>query len=399
MNQGAWVQPRKRYLYQIAALLAVVLLGWLLVKLQAVITPVILAVFLSYLLHPLVDRLERVKVNRSVASILILILVLLVILAFALVLIPTIITQIQELVVDFPGYGDKLYDFYLGMLAPWVEKYLDIQLPLYLTDFRDLISSKYEEALPLLLNTMRKGIAGAFTGTRSIAGFLFLLVVIPFFSFFFLRDYNKLTTYVKESVPVRYRSSVYSTMAEINYNMIRYFRGVFIVFLILTTIYIAGLSIIGFETAIAMGTISGVLYLLPYLGPAIAYILAMFLALLTFNGWSTFLWISVLYLFATQLESWVLTPRITGDQVGLVPWQVVLLIMVFASLFGVVGIIIAIPSGAMIRILGKRLWLLYLHSDFFSAGNIAEPGTSTLVVQEQTVTQDQPTKTTEGSNE
>ncbi|MBN2053501.1 AI-2E family transporter [bacterium] len=365
-RQAEW--RRKMHLAMVATLIVAGIV--VLYLLRSVIFPVLFALFLAYALHPLVDRLERVRIHRTLGSLIITFVTVALVLTFLLILIPTLINEFNSLRGELPGLSEKASSFYVEKVYPWTRQYLDIELPRYMTDVKKLVSSKLQQGMPLLVNAARRGITGAF----GAAGWLFNLAIIPFFTFFFLRDYLKFTRQVTHAVPPRYRDSVFSVLGEINHNLSRYFRGQLIVLSILTIIYVTGLRCIGLEAAVAMGAISGVLFLLPYIGPAIAYCLAMFLALLNLESWTVFMWITILYLFATQLESFVLTPRITGERVGLVPWQVVLIIMVFASIFGIVGVVIAIPSGAVIRIVGRRIWCRYVQSSFYGESPEPPPG-------------------------
>jgi predicted PurR-regulated permease PerM len=356
-----------------AILVAAAVLIALIWRLSSVLQPVFFAGLLSYAAHPLVDRLERTRLGRRGAIALVVVLGVSLVLLFLLYLIPSVIEQVQSVVRRLPEIRAKLSQVYFDVVVPWASRTLRLDLPATADELGGLLGERGGEVMPLVWSTIRTGLAGALTGTVSVAGALLNILLVPFFSYFFLRDFNKFTRAVKELVPPRHRETAYSLLGEIDAQLQRYMRGAFTVFGILTVIYVTGLSIIGLKGAVALGVLSGLLFFLPYIGPMIAFVLSELIAVLNFGSWWVLLWIALLYLFATQLESWVLTPKITGGQVGLPGWQVILLVIIFASLFGVGGVIIAIPFGAVLKIVARRLRDAYLRSEFYLAERRCAP--------------------------
>ncbi len=342
-----------------ALLLALIVYLWPLLK------PVFLAFFLAYALHPIIERFAHSRTQRMLAVVVVLFIFILVFLLFLLFFIPTLFAEVQTFIQNFPKYQKEIQTFYLDVLIPWFDENLEVQLPQYREDFQLLAGQRLKDVVPLIWSTIKTTVMGAFTGTLGVAGTLFYLFLIPFFLFFFLRDFDRFKKVAKEAIPYRTRPFVLPLILEIDETLARYFRGILIVMIVLTSLYITGLRLIGLEGAVAIGALSGILYVLPYVGPTIAYVIALIISLLNLKtGW-TLVWISILYLLGTQLESWVLTPHISGEKAGLAAWQVILSVIVCASLFGVIGVIIAIPLGAVLKILAKRLFHLYKNSDFY----------------------------------
>ncbi len=357
----------KLKLYFILALIGAII--YFIYLIRQIAFTLFISLFLAFAFHPIVDFFERKRIGRSGGTVIVLLVVFVLLGIILLYFIPTLINQIQIVARNFPKYIDALQKFYFNSLVPWVKKNLNYQLPKYKKDFQVLFSEKFQKYLPLLFNALQTGIKGAFVGTKNIVLTAFYIFLVPFFLYFFLKDFNKFKEILKELIPLKYRSTFIPVLNEIKENLLNYFKGQLIVFTILTFIYSVGFLIIGLESAIALGIFSGMMFFIPYIGAWIAFLLVELLNLLNFSSWWSFLWIVILFIFATQLESWILTPKITGSQVGLKGWQVIILIMIFASIFGIIGVILAIPIGAVLKILVKKLYQTYKESSFYKKEN------------------------------
>jgi len=168
---------------------------------------------------------------------------------------------------------------------------------------------------------------------------------------YLLKDYDRVIEHGRGLVPPRWRPKVVKIAGDIDSQLQAFFRGQLMVMGILAVIYSVGFLICGVPFAIAIAIVGGLLNIVPYLGPLLTYIPV---ALLTWmaHGLDWRIGGALLTIFLAQaLESNVLTPNIVGSQVGLHPVWVILAIIVFSGAFGFVGLLLAVPIAATLKVL------------------------------------------------
>ena len=168
-----------------------------------------------------------------------------------------------------------------------------------------------------------------------------------------------------ECIPPRYREKMASWGGMANETLSHFFRGQFTVAFILAICYSLGLSLLGVDMAIFLGLMSGLLFLVPYVGLAIAVSASLALAFLNFSSWGQILGIILLYAIMPLIETLFLTPRITGSKLVLSPAMVILSILVFSGLFGFIGLILALPAAALLKMLMQELFVKYKNSAYY----------------------------------
>lgn len=333
-----------------AIVLAVLSVVWLLAP---VLTPFVIAALLGWLGDPLVDRLERSGRSREVAVTLVFgLMVLLVVLAL-LLLVPMIERQVVTLVESWP----RAQEWFLLRALPWVEQRLGIELGSWLDPQRliGLVREHWQEA---------GGIASAFFGYVSRSGFALLtwginLVLIPFLTFYFLRDWDKLVVRVAALVPRDYIGTVSHLARESNDVLGAFLRGQFLVMLAQGVFYAIFMTAVGLRLGLLIGMIAGLISFVPYLGATVGLTLGIIAAFVQPDGGLTLaLLVVVVFTVGQLLESYVLTPRIVGDRIGLHPVAIIFAIMAGGQLFGFLGMLVALPVAAvgnvMLRFANER---------------------------------------------
>ncbi|WP_372393333.1 AI-2E family transporter [Xanthomonas sp. NCPPB 3582] len=343
---------------------AAVIVGvlWVISLLAPILTPFVLALLLAWLGDPLVDRIERAGRSRNMAVALVFVLATLLFVLALMILVPMIERQIMTLIDALP----QMRTWAIGTAIPWLEAKTGVQLMAWLDPERliDWIRSHWEQA---------GGAAKTFFGYVSRSGFAMVtwvinLALLPILAFYFLRDWDRLVERVAAVVPRAYIGTVSRLALESNDVLGGFIRGQFLVMLALGAIYATGLSIIGLNLGLLIGIIAGFISFIPYLGATTGIVLALLAAVVQAQGLDLKLLIGVGVVFTVGqlLESYVLTPRIVGDKIGLHPVAVIFAVMAGGQLFGFLGMLLALPVAAVANVLLRYAHEQYTRSDLYA---------------------------------
>lgn len=338
----------------------VLLIGLAFWLLAPVLAPFVLAAVLAYVLHPLVLRVEGWRVPRTLAVIGVEVLALLALLGLLLLLVPVLVREWPLLRQQLPLLLDRMDAALQPLLLSWgIELSLDLagikaQLMAWLSDNR-------EDWMAPLLASLKLG------GSAALA-VLGNAVLVPVALFFMLHDWEKLVATVQDLVPPRWRASVDSFAHDCDAVLGEYLRGQLLVMLALAVYYAAGLALFGLDLALPIGVFTGLAVFVPYLGFGFGLVLALLAGLLEFGAPSqALLMVAVVYGLGQLIESFVLTPRLVGERIGLHPLAVILALMAFGQLLGFVGVLIALPASAVLLVALRRLRRQYLASDLYAS--------------------------------
>jgi predicted PurR-regulated permease PerM len=333
----------------------------LLYVLRNALIPVAVAVFLAYLLDPVIDRLQARKIPRS-AAIFILAGVL-----FAAVAVVGGFLAVQaqrELVAlfnDLPKYFETIQ----VKLVPLASQYLHITLPATLSDAINEAKAQLGHIDPAALKPVSNLVGKITRSTLAFVSWALGLVIIPVFLFYFLRDWDKLKAGAVEYMPHSYRDYVVTKARQIDEILGAFMRGQFTVCVILGVLYSVGLMLTGIDLAVVIGLSAGILFIVPYLGTILGIVAASVMALLKFGLSWQLLGVWAAFGAAQLLEGTVITPRIMGDKVGLSPVVVIFALLVGADLLGILGMLIAVPCAAVIKVFVQEGLTKYRGSEFF----------------------------------
>ena len=246
-------------------------------------------------------------------------------------------------------------------LTPWLAQ-LGIDLRLDVDGIKALarkfLDGNLEDGLVTLLSSARIG--GSFVLT--LVG---NLVLVPMVLFYLLMDWAALTARLRHLVPPRLRERVDGFLDECDGLLGQYLRGQLLVMLTLSVWYAGALALAGFELALPVGVFTGLAVFIPYLGFGLGLVLALLTAVLQFGGWYGVVAVAVIYGIGQVLESFVLTPRLVGERIGLNPLAVIFALLAFGQLLGFVGVLAALPLSAVGLVAGRRLLAVYLQSELY----------------------------------
>lgn len=329
--------------------LAALILGLLYVTWSVVGTLFAAAVF-AWLLHPLVGALEQRKLGRETATIVVLAGVLLAMLVAVLIVVPTVVGQIAELSANIKPYVAKLSS-QIGPAAAAIEARTGVHVPLDLQDIGEHAPEYLQKISPDMRARAQEYAQNLATGGLNLILGIFGALLLPLFTFYVLRDWPDIVAGAIGLLPVRWRPDVARLGGEIDVRLQAFVRGQLSVAFVLGCIYSVGLLVAGVDLALMVGFLGGILFLVPYLGTALAAVLAATLALLEFGfDWHV---VAALLTFGVGqgLEGTVITPWLVGDRVGLHPLVVMLALIVGGNLLGMWGLILAVPITATAAVL------------------------------------------------
>jgi predicted PurR-regulated permease PerM len=352
---------QKQTAFWIAVWLAFVLL---LVALGPVLTPFIAAAILAYALNPGVDYLDRLHVGRfgvprALAVVAVLLLFFAAIGALALIVVPVLQNEIPLLQAQIPAFLSKLND----LLAPRLHD-MGIKVQLDVDGIRKIASRQLASSGDEIWAAV---LASAKVGGTAVLGWIATVVLIPVLLFYLLLDWHALLARVAGAVPRRYIDRTLAMAGEVDELLAQYLRGQLLVMLVLAVYYSSGLIIAGFDVALPVGIITGLLVFIPYLGFGLGLILALIAAVLQFPGWNGLAAVAIIYGCGQVLEGFFLTPRLVGERIGLNPLAVIFALLAFGQLFGFVGVLLALPASAVLMVAFKHLRRHYLDSSFYNA--------------------------------
>lgn len=336
----------------------------LLIALGPVLTPFLTAAIFAYMLNPGVDRLERVRLwrwrlPRALATLIVVLLFLLALTALVLIVVPVLQKEVPLLQAQIPQFLSKAN----ALLAPKLRD-MGIRVRLDGTGLRSLMSQQMASSGEEIWSAV---LASAKVGGTAVLGWLATLVLIPVVLFYLLLDWHHILNRIAGAVPRRWLHHTIAMAQETDLLLAQYLRGQLLVMLVLAVYYSAALMIAGFDVALPVGIITGLLVFIPYLGFGLGLVLALIASILQFSDWSGVISIAIIYGFGQLLEGFVLTPRLVGERIGLNPLAVIFALLAFGQLFGFVGVLLALPASAVLMVAFKHLRRHYLRSSFYNA--------------------------------
>ncbi|OUS37028.1 AI-2E family transporter [Rhodobacterales bacterium 56_14_T64] len=333
----------------LAALVFVVVL-W---ALGDVLLPFVLGGAVAYLIDPIADRLERLGLSRSNATAVITVGAVLVFLLLLIVVVPTLIYQMVELVQVLPELFRDARTFAFERFPSLFDE--GSQMHQTLASLAETLKGRSIDVLESILGS-----------AVSLLSVVVLIVIVPVVSIYLLLDWDRMTNRIGELLPRDHAPVIRRLAAEIDAVLASFIRGMGTVCLILGTYYAVSLMLVGLNFGLAVGFIAGLVTFIPYLGALIGGALAIGLALFQFWGdWYSIGAVAVIFAIGQVVEGNYLTPKLVGNSVGLHPVWLLLALSVFGSLFGFVGMLVAVPMAAALGVVARFAVEQYLDSRLY----------------------------------
>jgi len=332
-------------------LIAIALTGWLFYLLAPVLTPFVAAALLAYMGDPLADRLQKLKMPRTLAVVAVF-LTTFVVLALLIVLVgPLIKSQVGALFQALPDIARQVEQVWLPNILGWmnVEAGDDVGIGAFLARYSDMVG-----------NWSGKILLGVTKSGGALAAAVLSLFLIPILTFYLLRDWDSILAHVGALVPESQRDTIFRLARETDDVLSGFLRGQLLVMTALAMIYSAGLGLVGLKFAIAIGVVSGLVSFVPYLGFVFGITLAGLTVALEPNPLWQLVGVVVTFTLAQFIEGSVLTPKLVGDRIGLHPVIIIFAVAAGGQLFGFFGILLALPAAAVLSVLVRFAYDRYL---------------------------------------
>ena len=324
-----------------------------------ILLPFVAGAALAYLLDPVADRLERLGIGRLGATIAILALFVLALALGLVVLTPIAVQQVLSFVDQLPAYATRLQALIAEHGQPLVERF----------GGEDAIAQVQRSVGDMVgqgANWAAGFIRSVWTGSKALAGIVSLLVVTPVVAFYLLADWDRMLATVDAWVPPRHRTTARRLGREMDAAVSGFVRGQTAVCVFLGIFYATGLSLLGLNFGILIGLVAGLISFVPYVGSLTGLLLSVGVALVQFTpDWHMVAFTLAVFLVGQFIEGNILSPKLVGASAGLHPVWVMFALLAFGSLFGFVGLLLAVPVAAIIGVLTRYALHRYQESPFY----------------------------------
>lgn len=348
---------RRRWQW-LALAVAFGVLVWLLAP---ILTPFVLGALLAWLGDPLVRRIEENGRSRTTGVLLVFSLMSLVLVLAVLLLVPLIENQVTKLIDWLPQFGAWL----TGTAVPWAEQRFNLELAGYIdpSQLIVLLKQHWQEAGGIAATVF----GGVSKSGLAILGWIANLALIPVVTFYFLRDWRVMLARIRELLPRPVEPLVLKLAGESDAVLGGFIRGQISVMIALGVIYGTGLWLVGLDLGILIGLVAGLVSFVPYLGALVGIGAAIIATLVQHGDWMHLALVLVVFGVGQTLESFVLTPWLVGDRIGLHPVAVIFAIMAGGQLFGFLGVLLALPVAAVVMVVLRYVHERYRHSKLYGA--------------------------------
>ncbi len=348
IRQQAW--------FWFGALATVFITLWLL---SEILLPFVLGIILAYLLNPLVVRLERWRVRRTVASLVIAgFIVLVLVIALALVT-PFVASELTKLIASLPTIVRNLQAFAAERGASLIER---VGGPDAVAEVQRSIGEMVRSAGSLAGDAL----AYIWSGGEAVMNAFMLIIVTPIIAFYMLLDWPRFTRTIDAWLPRRHDDTIRRLWREMDHSISGFLRGQTIVVVMLAAFYIVSLELIGLNYGALIGAAAGLLSFVPLVGAVSGFIVSGMVATVQFwpEWWMIGLTLGV-FVFGQLVEGYVIAPKIVGEATGVHPVWLMFALFAFGYLFGFVGLLLAAPLAAIIAVLVRFARDKYLESSLY----------------------------------
>ena len=346
---------RKNHIFWLVAILGLFLIVY---TLSSVLMPFVAGIILAYLLDPVVDRLEKLGLWRSLSTFLVLTAFMLCSAGCFLLLFPVIADQLSNLTIFLPNIMNKfqpLFEFVSGFL-------------------NNNMQSESEDLFPSSVGNILEWGGGFLTklisSSLAVANFLSLIIITPIVAFYLLRDWDLIVDQTYEWLPLEYKETITEQILKIDKSLAALVRGQGCVCIVLALFYSVSLTAVGLQFGVLIGLFSGIISFIPFVGAILGAVFSVGLSIFQFDSYTPILLVTAIFFVGQILEGNLLTPKLIGDAVGLHPVWIIFALLTGGSIFGFLGILLALPIAVVVAVCTRFVMTRYLQSTIYH-GSIA----------------------------
>ncbi len=305
-----------------------------------------IAILVAMIFNPVVSILERWGFSRSLA-----VLVIFVIVGFLLIwgisyFIPTLVEQMNAIAKNINQEKlNKILTEFQGLISGYIPFMDTTDLAAKLSEF---LSSLFFNSISNLSNLV-----------SNILSIIALLIIIPFMTYFLLKDNKKIIKGIIDIVPNRYFEVSYSVLNEINVQLGRYVRAWILDAFIVGFLSALGLTILGIKNSVSIGVVAGLGHLIPYFGPIAGGLPALLFSIVQFGNLSQLPTITIMFVIIYAIDNGFVQPNVFSKSTDFHPLAIIILILIGEQLMGVLGMLLAVPVATVIKTAAKEIYLGY----------------------------------------
>lgn len=332
-------------LFLILAAIAVLLLfnNWK--KVIEVIKPIFMAVVISYVLYPLVKKLEGKKIPRKYSILLIYFLLFILSVLSVIFVVPELINSTKQLANTLPDIINDYQKIFNGILS-------EIQSSGWSAEIKELLFKEIENGVNMASSFVSDTLENTLEGLVNTVTMIFDIILAMVITFYFIKDAHLFSRSVVSMLPKKWRNGIALTGREINSVLSNFVQGQLLLALIVGIMETIGLSLIGVKYALVLGLIGGVANIIPYFGPIIGAIPAIAVALI--ESPVKALWTLGLFVAVQQIENTFISPKIIEGKLGLHPVTTIIVVLIGGKFFGIPGMLFAVPVTAVLKVITMR---------------------------------------------
>ncbi len=337
---------------------ATIATGVLIHLLNDVLLPFVIGITIAYFFDPVADRLEAAGLSRTIATSIVLLGFFVALTGITVLLFPMLQKQIVAAIQLLPVLIDRVKD----IAGPILDQ-LRADFTAETMDGLKDAAGNYAGTLFKWFSTF---VAKIWSGGLAFLNLLSLILITPLVAFYLLRDWDEIVAKVDSWLPRDQADTIRAQVKKIDLTLAGFVRGQACVCLALAVFYAVGLTVVGLNAGLLIGIAAGALAVIPYIGAAVSLIIGIALAIAQFQqDWVSILMVAGVFIIGQTLESYFLTPRLVGGRVGLSPIWIIFAMLAGGALFGLTGVLIALPVAAIVGVLVRFGLDQYLDSALF----------------------------------
>jgi predicted PurR-regulated permease PerM len=328
---------------------------WLL---SSILLPFVAGMAVAYFLDPVAHRLQRLGLSRTLATTVITLGFFLLVVLLLVLLVPTIEDEVV-------GFAQRVPDYVHALIKRGEPMWRNAKTYLQPKDIERLRTAAGNSA-GTMAGWLGQMVPRILTGSLAVMNVLALVFITPVVTFYMLRDWHKITDIVSVSLPRHHAAVIREQLIAIDTILSGFVRGQALVCLTLAAFYGLGLTVVGLDLGLVLGICAGLVSFIPYLGSISGFLIGVGLALAQSPDWTLPMLVAGVFVTGNLLESYFLVPKLVGSKIGLHPVWVIFALLSGGTLFGFVGVLLALPVAAVVGVLARFSLARYLQSSLYS---------------------------------
>lgn len=303
-----------------------------------------ISVILAYIINPLVNYLETKRIPRRFGVLIVYVGFILALVLLFVVVLPKTIEELRNLFVALPQWLNE-WNARILDASDKIEKMTNLDMTRIMSSGQKQVEAYLNSLENTFVDKVRSMASGMYAALGRMVSFVLVLILTYYFSV----DKNRIKVKLYKAIPSGFRTDILNLASEINAAMMEFVKGKLLLAVIVGLMTMCMLFILGVNFAVAIGLITMIADIIPYIGPFLAFVPAFFFSFM--DSWTKALWVSIFFVFLQWAENNLFAPKILGKRTGLHPAVVLMCIFIGGGTFGVMGMILSVPVFSILVII------------------------------------------------